>query len=66
MKTKQNTKNSLNLKATGLRIKDVVGSYYISPIEVGGVALNLYKKPSLINRLFCKWCLGWTWVDSNQ
>jgi len=24
----------------------------------------LDTKPNFINRWFCKWCLGWEWVDT--
>ena len=34
-----------------------VGSYQIE----GQLSFSLTKKP---NRLFCKWCLGWKWIDN--
>jgi len=41
----------------------VVGSYEITGTKMNTVEFNFTKKPKLINRLFCKWCLGWTWRD---
>jgi len=44
-------------------IPKVVGSYEITGSKVSRIEFNFTKKPNLINRLFCKWCLGWTWRD---
>jgi hypothetical protein len=41
----------------------VVGSYEITGDLMNRIEFNFCKKPKLINRLFCKWCLGWTWND---
>jgi hypothetical protein len=41
----------------------VVGSYEITGSNVNKIEFNFTKKPKLINRIFCKWCLGWTWRD---
>jgi hypothetical protein len=41
----------------------VVGSYEITGSKVNTIEFNFTKKPKLINRIFCKWCLGWTWRD---
>ncbi len=27
------------------------------------IHFNIKKKPKLIHRLFCKWLLGWEWID---
>jgi hypothetical protein len=41
-----------------------VGSYEITGSSRDyQIHFNFTKKPKLINRLFCKWCLGWTWID---
>lgn len=41
----------------------VVGSYEITGDKTNSIEFIFYKKPKLINRLFCRWCLGWTWKD---
>ena len=41
----------------------IVGSYEITGDLMNRIEFNFCKKPKLINRLFCKWCLGWTWND---
>lgn len=43
----------------------VVGGYEITGQQnhQHQIYFNFTKKPKLINRLFCQWCLGWTWVD---
>lgn len=43
-----------------IKVPKVVGSYEITGSKV---QFHFTKKPSLINRMFCKWCLGWTWRD---
>jgi hypothetical protein len=40
-----------------------VASNYAGHFKFQNVVYQLEKKPSLINRFFCKWCLGWEWVD---
>ena len=41
-----------------------VGGYRITGDSPDGfIQFNFVKKPNLINRLFCKWCLGWTWEN---
>lgn len=58
-------------KLTNIEIPKVAGSYEIKvagSYEITGNTVNTIefifnKKPKLINRLFCKWCLGWTWID---
>ena len=42
----------------------VVGSYEITGTKNSTIHFNFTKKPNIINRLFCKWCLGWTWTDN--
>ena len=43
----------------------IVGSYEITGSSRDyQIHFNFTKKPKLINRLFCKWCLGWTWIDN--
>jgi len=37
---------------------------YIGAYEIGNVTFHQTKKPSFINRFFCKWCLGFVWVDT--
>jgi hypothetical protein len=41
---------------------------YAGAYEIGGgdytTSFSLGEKPSFINRWFCKWCLGWEWVDN--
>jgi hypothetical protein len=44
-------------------IPKVVGSYEITGTKENAIEFNFTKKPKLINRIFCKWCLGWTWRD---
>jgi hypothetical protein len=46
-----------------LETPEVVGSYEITGTKENTIEFNFTKKPKLINRLFCKWCLGWTWRD---
>lgn len=42
------------------------GYYEITGTETGQIRFHFTKKPNLINRLFCKWCLGWTWYDEKN
>jgi hypothetical protein len=28
------------------------------------VSFSIGKKPHYIHRWFCKWCLGWKWIDN--
>jgi len=42
---------------------------YVGRYQIGGdtgmsILFSLGDKPSFINRWFCKWCLGWKWIDS--
>ena len=38
---------------------------YVGSYQIGGqLSFQLTKKPNYINRLFCKWCLGWKWIDN--
>jgi|GEM_PF-2226013 len=46
-----------------IKTPKVVGSYEITGTKVNTIEFAFTKKPKLINRLFCKWCLGWTWRD---
>ncbi len=45
-----------------------VGGYQITGkgSEANYMQFNFVKKPSIINRFFCKILLGWVWVDSVQ
>jgi len=41
---------------------------YVGRYEIGGntgmsISFSLGDKLSFINRWFCKWCLGWKWID---
>jgi len=40
---------------------------YVGSYQIGEgppfTSFLLGNKPSYINRMFCKWCLGWKWVD---
>jgi len=42
----------------------IVGSYEITGGKLSTIQFNFTKKPNLINRIFCNWCLGWTWMDN--
>ena len=52
------------MKNTEIKLPKTVGSYEITGSLNYTVHFNFTKKPKLINRLFCKWCLGWTWKDN--
>ena len=43
-----------------------VGSYQITGkgSEANSMRFNFVKKPSIINRFFCRILLGWVWIDS--
>ena len=58
-----NTFKLNQIGATKIETPKVVGSYEITGSKVGTIEFCFTKKPNLINRLFCKWCLGWTWRD---
>jgi len=46
------------------KLPKIVGGYEITGSSRDyQIHYNFTKKPKLINRLFCKWCLGWTWID---
>jgi len=40
------------------------GVYNIGPKSSTTTSFSLENKPNFINRWFCKWCLGWEWVDN--
>lgn len=58
-------KEAINSKLNKLKITKNVGSYQIT--GKGGVENSIrfmfVKKPTFINRLFCRLCLGWVWID---
>ena len=41
---------------------------YVGRYQIGGknglsISVSIEDKPNFINRCFCKWCLGWKWID---
>lgn len=52
-----------NFSFSEIKNPKVVGSYEITGDIRNTFEFNFCKKPSFINRFFCKWCLGWTWKD---
>ena len=42
-----------------------VGAYRIGGETGMSISFSLSNKPSWINRQFCKWCLGWEWIENN-
>jgi len=43
---------------------DFVGSYRIGGATGMNIHFNRENKPNWINKQFCKWCLGWEWVEN--
>jgi len=41
------------------------GAYRIGGETGVSISFSLSDKPSWINRQFCKWCLGWEWIENN-
>jgi hypothetical protein len=60
-------KEAINHKLNEIKIKKNVGGYQIT--GKGGVENSIIfmfvKKPNFINRLFCRLCLGWVWIDKS-
>jgi len=45
--------------------------FYVGRYEIGGenglsISFSILNRPSVINRWFCKWCLGWKWIDNKK
>ena len=52
-----------SIKSNLIETPKFVGGYEITGSKKNTIVFNLCKKPSRINRFFCKACLGWTWID---
>ena len=58
---------AVNSKLNEIKLVKNVGSYQIKgkgDIE-NSIRFTFVKKPNFINRLFCRICLGWVWVDES-
>jgi len=54
--------SNLNL-SNGIQQPVYEGRYQIGDGSLN-VSFSIGKKPHYIHRWFCKWCLGWKWIDN--
>jgi len=66
----KNQKNNNVIKLDGIpESLNINTPKYVGRYEIGGstgmsISFSLSDKPNLVNRFFCKWCLGWKWIDN--